>query len=102
MNGYWILNISHGWKKYHSIQQDAVSATNVDVSSMGVSALESHSTSKKHKQVVSDRSKYYSMFFGKSSVSSPNVEKSVENLSETVCNKSELFCHPYGGLLLPV
>ena len=102
MNGYWILNISHGWKKYHSIQQDAVSATNVDVSSMGVSALKSHSTSKKHKQIVSDWSKYYSMFFGKSSVSSPNVEKSVENLSETVCNKSELFCHPYGGLLLPV
>ena len=55
---------------------------------MGVGGLESHSTSKKHKQIVSDRSKNYSMFFGKSSVSSPDAEKSVENLSETVCKKN--------------
>ena len=54
---------------------------------MGVSALESHATSKKHKQIVSDRSKKYSMFFGKFFVSSTDAEKSVENLSEAVCKK---------------
>ena len=50
-----------------------------DISSMGVSDIESHSASKKHKQIVSDRSKNYNMFYGKYSVSSPDAEKSVEN-----------------------
>ena len=31
------------------------------------------------------------MFFGKSSVSSPDAEESVENLSETVCKKNNTF-----------
>ena len=93
MNGYWTLNISHGWKKYHWIQQNAVSTINkhIDVVSIGVCALLSHSASKKHKQIVSDRSKNYSMIFGKSSVSSPVAEESVENLSETVCKKNNTF-----------
>ena len=55
---------------------------------MGVGALESHSTIKKHKQIVSGRSKNYGMFVGKSSISSPDAEKSVENLSVTVCKKN--------------
>ena len=48
----------------------------------------SHIQLVRNKQIVSDRSKNYSMFFGKSSVSSLDAEKSVENLSETVCKKN--------------
>ena len=48
----------------------------------------SHIQLVRNKQIVSDRSKNYSMFFGKSSVSSPDAEKSVENLSEPVCKKN--------------
>ena len=87
----WLLNPKYkSWVKKISLNIARCSFCNkhIDVSSMGVSALESHSTSKKHKQIVSDRSKNYSMFFGKLSVSSPDAEKSVENLSETVCKNN--------------
>ena len=87
----WLLNPKYkSWVKKISLNTARCSFCNkhIDVSSMGVSALESHSTSKEHKQIVSDRSKNYSMFFGKSSFSSPDAEKSVENLSETVCKKN--------------
>ena len=87
----WLLNPKYkSWVKQISSNTARYSFCNkhIDVSSMGVSALESHSTSKKHKQIVSDRSKNYSMFFGKSSVSSPDPEKSVKNLSETLCKKN--------------
>ena len=54
---------------------------------MGVSALESLSSGKKHKQILADRSKNHSMFFGKCSASSTEAEESVENLSsENTCN----------------
>ena len=87
----WLLNPKYkSWVKTISLNTARCSFYNkhIDVSSMGVSALESHATSKKHKQIVSDRSKKYSMFFGKFSVSSTDAEKSVENLSEAVCKKS--------------
>ena len=68
----WLLNPKYkSWVKKISLNTARCSFCNkhIDVSSMGVSALESHSTSKKNKQIVSDRSKNYSMFFGKFSVS---------------------------------
>ena len=90
----WLLNPKYkSWVEKISLNTAKCSFYNkhIDVVSIGVCALLSHSTSKKHKQIVSDRSKNYSMFFGKSSVSSPDAEESVENLSETVSKKNNTF-----------
>ena len=58
----------------------------MDVSSMGVNALELHSNGKKHKQILADRPKNYNMFFAKSSPSSTEAERSVENSTpENTC-----------------
>ena len=85
----WLLNLKYkSWLKKTSLNTGRCSFCNkrIDVSSMGVSALESHSNGKKHKQMLANRSKNYSMFFGKSSASSTEAEKSVENSSsENTC-----------------
>ena len=47
---------------------------------------QSHSNGKKHKQILADRCKNYSMLFGKSSASSTEAEKSIDNSSsENTC-----------------
>ena len=82
----WLLNPKYkSWVKKISLNTARCSFCNKHID---VSSMMSHSTSKKNKQIVSDRSKNYSMFFGKFSVPSPDAEKSVENLSETVCKKN--------------
>ena len=61
----------------------------IDVASMGVSALESHSNGKKHKTNTSWLIQKLQYVFGKSSASSTEAEKSVENSSsENTCKNN--------------
>ena len=80
----WLLNPKYkSWLKKVSSNTVRCSFCNkhIDVLSVRVSALESHSNGKKHKQIPADRSKNYSIFFGKSSATPTMAEKSVENSS---------------------
>ena len=93
----WLLNPKYNsWLKKISLNAPRCSfcSKHIDVSSMGVSALESHSNGKKHKQLPADQSKNYTMVFGESSVSSTEAEKSVENSSfENTCKNISTLEH---------
>ena len=61
----WLLKPKYkSWLKKNSLNTARCSFCNkhIDVASMGVSVLESYSNGKKHKQILADRSKNYSMF----------------------------------------
>ena len=85
----WLLNPNYkSWLNNISSNTVRCSFCNkhIDVLFIGVSALESHSNSEKHKQILADWVKNYSIFFSKSSASSTDAGKSVENLSsENTC-----------------